>query len=130
MRLLLDTHVWLWLLDQPNRIDEHVFRQIDEASELLLSAASIWELAIKDQLGRLGAKTNVAELRDEILREMTAIELAITARHGLVAAQLPMVHKDPFDRMLVAQAQCEEVTLVTADASVLHYGGDILWAGK
>ncbi len=130
MRLLLDTHVWLWLLEQPTRIDEHLFRQIDEASELLLCTASIWELALKDQLGRLGAKTNVAELRDEILREVAATELAITARHGLVAAQLTMVHKDPFDRMLVAQAQCEEVTLVTADANVLRYGGDILWAGK
>jgi PIN domain nuclease of toxin-antitoxin system len=130
MRLLLDTHVWLWLLEQPNRIDDHVFKQIDAASELLLTAASIWELAIKSQLGKLGAKTNVAELRDEILREMGATELAITAGHGLVAAQLPMVHKDPFDRMLIAQARCEGVMLVTADATVLRYGGDILWAGK
>ncbi len=130
MRLLLDTHVWLWLLDQPKRIAEPVFKQIDEASELLLSAASIWELAIKDQLGKLGAKTTVAELRDEILREMAATELAITASHALVAAHLPMLHKDPFDRMLIAQAQFERVALVTADADLLRYGGDMLWAGN
>ena len=130
MRLLLDTHVWLWLLDQPKRIAEPVFRQIDEASELLLSAASIWELAIKAQLGKLGAKSTVADLRNEILHEMVATELAITASHALVAAQLPMIHRDPFDRMLIAQAQFEGVALVTADADVVRYGGDILWAGN
>ena len=130
MRLLLDTHVWLWLLDQPKRIAEPVFRQIDEASELLLSAASIWELAIKAQLGKLGAKSTVADLRNEILHEMFATELAITASHALVAAQLPMIHRDPFDRMLIAQAQFEGVALVTADADVVRYGGDILWAGN
>ena len=130
MRLLLDTHVWLWLLDQPKRIAEPVFRQIDEASELLLSAASIWELAIKAQLGKLGAKATVGELRNEILNEMAATELAITANHALVAAQLPMIHRDPFDRMLIAQAQSEGVALVTADADVVRYGGEILWAGN
>ena len=130
MRLLLDTHVWLWLLDQPKRIAEPVFRQIDEASELLLSAASIWELAIKAQLGKLGAKATVGELRNEILNEMAAAELAITASHALVAAQLPMIHRDPFDRMLIAQAQSEGVALVTADADIVRYGGEILWAGN
>jgi PIN domain nuclease of toxin-antitoxin system len=130
MRLLLDAHVWLWLLDQPNRIAEPVLEQIDEASELLLSTASIWELAIKHQLGELGAKTTVAELRDEILREMAATELAITASHALVAAHLPMLHKDPFDRMLIAQGQFERVAFVAADAALLRYGGDMLWAGN
>ena len=61
---------------------------------------------------------------------MAATELAITANHALVAAQLPMIHRDPFDRMLIAQAQFEGVALVTADADVVRYGGDILWAGN
>lgn len=130
MKLLLDTHVWLWLLEQPSRIGQSAFKQIDGASELVLSAATVWELAIKAQLGKLGTKSSVAELRSEILREMAATELAIDAKHALAAAQLPMVHKDPFDRMLIAQAQIEGIVLVTADAEVMRYGGAMLWAGN
>jgi len=130
VNLLLDTHIWLWLLEEPNRIALGAYKQIESATELVLSAASVWELAIKTQLGRLNTNLAVAELRQEILQEMAAKELVVTAAHALTAASLPLVHKDPFDRMLVAQASIEGLTLVTADALMRRYGGAQIWAGN
>jgi PIN domain nuclease of toxin-antitoxin system len=129
VRLLLDTHIWLWLLEQPSRVPPSVFAQISDATELVLSVATTWEIAIKKQLGKLQTKAGAADLRDEIVREMAATELAILGPHAIAAGQLPLVHKDPFDRMLVAQALVEDLILVTADAQVLRYGGAMLWAG-
>lgn len=129
MNLLLDTHIWLWLLEQPNRIPASALVQIESAAELVLSVASIWEIAIKVELGRLKTRLDAAELRKEILSEMVARELLINADHALAATRLPQIHKDPFDRMLVAQAEVEGLALVTADAQVQRYGGALIWAG-
>lgn len=129
MNALLDTHVWIWLLEEPSRIAEPVLQQLEAADTLVLSVASMWEVAIKKELGKLAMKSSLEVMRDEILREMHASELAIQTAHALGAARLPKLHKDPFDRMLVAQAQVEDLVLVTADETVRQYGGSVLWAG-
>lgn len=128
MRLLLDTHIWLWLLENPSQLAPEVLAQIEHADERLLSAASVWEIAIKANLGKLGASGGAEAIYREILEEIGASVLLISAEQALIAARLPDVHRDPFDRMLVAQAQATGATLVTADDKVRAYGGDVLWA--
>lgn len=114
MNALLDTHVWIWLLQEPGKISETVLQQLEAADTLVLSVASMWEIALKVELGKLALQVRPEEMRDEILREMHASELAIQAAHAFDATRLPRLHKDPFDRILVAQAQLEQLTLVTA----------------
>lgn len=128
MRLLLDTHIWLWLLEKPDRISRAAFAQIEGADELLLSVASIWEFSIKARLGKLTTALPAKELRNEILSEMSATELGITGDHAILATELPLVHRDPFDRMLIAQSYFEKLTLVTADAQMRKYEGQMIWA--
>jgi PIN domain nuclease of toxin-antitoxin system len=128
VKALLDTHVWIWLLENPRRLAEPVLRQLEAADTLALSVASLWEIAIKTELGKLSMSASPEAVRAEILHEMHASELPIQAAHALGAARLPKLHKDPFDRMLVAQAQVEQLVLVTADESVRQYGGAVLWA--
>ncbi len=129
MRLLLDSHVWLWACTTPERLAEPARAAIESATELGLSVVSIWEIAIKHAVGRLPLPAGPAGLRDELLA-LGATELTICAEHAMRAAALPLVHRDPFDRMLVAQAEVERMTLVTADELVRAYGGQILWAGR
>jgi PIN domain nuclease of toxin-antitoxin system len=129
MNALLDTHVWIWLLEDPSKIAPPVLQQLEAADTLVLSVASMWEIAIKVELGKLAMKASPEAVRHEILHEMQASELAIQTMHAISAARLPKVHKDPFDRMLVAQAQVERLVLVTADDSIRQYGGAVLWAG-
>ncbi|GAB3983584.1 type II toxin-antitoxin system VapC family toxin [Actinoallomurus acanthiterrae] len=121
MRLLLDTHVVLWwLIDAPELADE-VKDQIDTEPDVFVSAASIWELAIKQATGKLGPADIPEQVAACDLRE-----LPITARHAMAAGRLPSIHRDPFDRMLVAQAQSEGLTLVTHDAMVQKYDVSVL----
>lgn len=126
MKLLLDTHIWLWLLENPSRIPASVLAQLEGAETLLLSSASVWEMAIKEQLGKLKTRGGVRALCAEIHEALLAADLPITHEHALLAAELPAQHKDPFDRVLVAQAQASGVPLVTADEQVRAYGGSDL----
>lgn len=128
MNALLDTHVWIWLLEDPSRIAPAVLQQLEDAETLTFSVASLWEIAVKTELGRLAMTATPDEVREEILRETRASELPIHAVHALGAARLPMLHRDPFDRMLIAQARAANLVLVTADAAIRQYGGDLLWA--
>ncbi len=113
MRLLLDSHVYLWWLADDARLSERARRAIaDSRSIVHVSAATVWELAIKAALGRLD--TGGADLADEIAAN-GFVELPITARHAAQSGGLPRHHDDPFDRMLIAQAQSEELVLVTRD---------------
>lgn len=129
MRLLLDTHIWIWLLESPDRIAVPVVEQLESADELVLSAASVWEIAIKTALGKLQMTVEPEALREEILGAAGARELDIMATHALAAARLPALHRDPFDRVLIAQAAIENLILVTRDEAVRQYGGGVLWAG-
>lgn len=123
MRLLLDTHVLLWHGNAPQRIREGTMAAINDASnEKHVSAASIWEIAIKRATGKLSVPPDVrARVAAAGFRE-----LAITGNHAVRAGGFPRVHGDPFDRMLVAQAQIEGLTLVTSDARLARYGVAVL----
>ena len=121
MRLLLDTHVVLWLLTDSERLtlrDRALIGARD--ADCFVSVASWWELAIKESRGISALPVRSSSLRDAALSAGVR-ELTITGAHALRVADLPLVHRDPFDRMLVAQALCEPMRLVTADAVVASY---------
>lgn len=125
MSFLLDTHVLLWAAGVPERLPGEVRAMIeDPETELIFSAVSIWEVAIKNGLGR--ADFNVdPRLLLRGLRENGYQELPVTATHAAAVDLLPPIHSDPFDRLLVAQAQAEAHTLLTADTTVARYPGPI-----
>jgi PIN domain nuclease of toxin-antitoxin system len=113
---LLDTHVWLWLQTTPERIrDEVVDLLADRGNTLLLSAASSWEIAIKYRLGKLPLPEPPAEYVPERMRLSGVTALQVEHAHALRVADLPEHHGDPFDRLIVAQAQSLNVAIVTAD---------------
>lgn len=129
MRCLVDTHVWLWMLTEPERIREPAAEAIADArNELLLSAASSWEIAIKYAIGRLPLPETPARYVPSRIRSSGVVSLPITHSHALRVALLPRHHQDPFDRMLVAQAQLESLTIITADQALGHYEVRILSA--
>jgi PIN domain nuclease of toxin-antitoxin system len=126
MKLLLDTHVLLWAAGSPERLppDARVMLEnVDNA--LLFSAASLWEIAIKRGLGRADFQIDARVLRRGLL-DNGYMELPITSEHTVFIESLPPIHKDPFDRILVAQATVEGITLLTADEMVAQYPGPIL----
>ena len=125
MKLLLDTHLLLWAAAEPERLPVDVRDLIEDAgNDLLFSAASLWEVAIKSSLGRDDFTADPAVLRRGLL-DNGYVELPVASDHAVATVMLPSIHRDPFDRMLVAQAQVEGITLLTADAVVAHYPGPI-----
>ena len=123
MKLLLDTHLLLWAAGGELPVDAERL-VLDPANDLVFSAASIWEVAIKSGLGRVDFQADAHLLRRGLL-DNGYEELAITGSHAAAVGQLPQIHKDPFDRLLVAQATAEGLTLVTADATVAKYPGPV-----
>jgi PIN domain nuclease of toxin-antitoxin system len=128
MKYLIDTHVWLWLLQDPGKLAPRVRHALEAADDLVLSVASIWEAGIKVKLGKLSLPQGVAHARDEFLRQAGARELSIQSPHVMAASDLPPLHRDPFDRLLLGQSQVEQLVLVTADDAVRRYGLPIEWA--
>jgi PIN domain nuclease of toxin-antitoxin system len=125
MKLLLDTHLLLWAAAEPDRLSAEVRSLIENPeNELLFSAASLWEVAIKRGLGRHDFKVDARLLRRGLLDNGYS-ELPIISDHIVAIESLPMLHKDPFDRVLVAQATVEGVTLLTTDSLVAQYPGPI-----
>jgi PIN domain nuclease of toxin-antitoxin system len=116
VNLLLDTHVLIWW-DEGRRLSSDSRRAISEADVVLVSAASAWEIAIKIGLGRLRPSRTV----EQATQESGFLELPVTFRHAELVASLPAHHRDPFDRLLVAQAQVEGLTLVTRDPVFRQY---------
>lgn len=125
MKLLLDTHLLLWAAGDPDRLSFDA-RHLIEAQEnvLLFSAASLWEIAIKSSLGRSDFQADARLIRRGLL-DNGYIELPIASEHAVAVEGLPDIHKDPFDRMLVAQAMVEGIVLLTADPVVARYPGPI-----
>lgn len=123
MTLLLDTHVLLWAAAGDDRLSRDAVELLnDPSSRLLFSTASIWEVVIKSQLGRSDFIADPVKLRAALLRNGYD-ELPILAAHALAVRGLPPIHRDPFDRLLIAQAQVEAATLLTADEMVARYPG-------
>ncbi len=119
--LLLDTHVFLWLQTDPERLGESLGLITAERADLLLSAASAWEIAIKYQVGRLPLPEPPERYVPSRLRAIGARGLAVEHAHALGVAALAPLHRDPFDRLIVAQARMLDLTIVTADAAVSQY---------
>jgi len=129
MRLLLDTHAWLWAQSQPGRLNERCRNLIADADEtLLFSAASSWEIGIKFAVKKLDLPEPPALFVPKRLAQMGVTPLPVEHGHALHVAELPLHHRDPFDRLLIAQARLERATLVTADPRFLLYDVDVLWA--
>lgn len=125
MRLLLDTHVLLWWMNDDKRLSTEAREEIATAEDARVSVISVWEIAIKRALGRLEAPDHLAE---HIARAGFRA-LPITFEHAEVAGALPRHHDDPFDRMLVAQTRVDGLTLVTADRRLPDYGIPVLVTG-
>lgn len=124
MRLLLDTHIVLWAATGDERLGKTVLSALaDPDNERIVSHASLWEIAIKRSVGKL--IVSEADI-DQALADMATDELPIARRHILATAALPPHHRDPFDRLLIVQAQCEGLTLVTADRQFKAYAIPIL----
>jgi PIN domain nuclease of toxin-antitoxin system len=125
MKLLLDTHLLLWAAGEPRRLSKSARTLIGNPdNELLFSAASLWEVAIKRRLGREDFKVDARLLRRGLLDNGYS-ELPIISDHVVATESLPLLHRDPFDRILVAQATVEGVTLLTIDSQVSQYAGPI-----
>ena len=125
MRLLLDTNLLLWAAGQPDRLPAAARASLDDAdNQLLFSAASLWEIAIKRGLGRDDFRVDSRLLRRGLLDNGYG-ELAITSEHAVAVDLLPSIHEDPFDRILVAQSLVEGITLLTTDPLVAQYPGPV-----
>ena len=118
MRLLIDTPIFIWAVIDSDHLSEHARRIMLDAAEVFVSAASIWEIAIKAKLGKLEGdpRALVAAIVESGFRE-----LAITAHHAYMVYELPLYHRDPFDRLLIAQALSEPFRLLTADKQLAQY---------
>ena len=125
-RLLLDTHVWLWWQSDDRRLARSARAAIANAAEAYVSAASAWEMVIKTTLGKLRAPTDI----EAAVAEGGFRELPVEFRHIAALRTLPPHHRDPFDRLLIAQAHADRLTLVTADPALPRYGVPHLWAGR
>jgi PIN domain nuclease of toxin-antitoxin system len=125
MKFLIDTHLLLWAAGQPDKLSDEALRLIKAPeNELFFSAASIWEIGIKSDLGRSDFSADARVLRRGLLDNGYS-ELPVVSEHAVAIIGLPMIHRDPFDRILIAQAVVEGIILLTADAIVAQYAGPI-----
>jgi len=128
VRLLLDTHALLWwLFDDPKLSSAARSAIVSPANEIMVSAASAWEIATKHRLGRLPEAGDVPVRLPYYLRRARFAVLAISLEHAQAAGALPGPHKDPFDRMLVAQARIEDLAVATVDRAFRDYGVAVIW---
>ena len=121
MRLLIDTNVFLAYTFEPERIAPEWTEAIDEADQAFFSTSSVWEIAIKHRKGKLSVSGDPASFILAGMDRLQLMALDVTARHALATVGLPMHHHDPFDRMLIAQALCERLTIVTTDRVIPKY---------
>lgn len=121
-RLLLDSNIVVWLDKKSARVSPALRHQLQTNPVVYLSAVTAWELAIKQSIGKLTLASQVSE----IIRDYSMSELPVTVAHGEAVRGLPLYHRDPFDRLLVAQAMIEGLVLVTSDRKLLRYGVPVL----
>jgi PIN domain nuclease of toxin-antitoxin system len=131
MKFLLDTVVWLWSIGEVGRLNQAA-RDVLTAPEhdLYFSAASVWEIAIKTSIGRMDLKGHPRVVVPRETERQGLKPLTVTYSHALAVHDLPHIHGDPFDRLVVAQARCEGLVLITADRELKKYQLEILWAAR
>jgi PIN domain nuclease of toxin-antitoxin system len=127
MKLLLDTHIFLWWADEPEKLSSVALSSLkDEKNDLILSVVSVWEIQVKIQLGRLKLSQSLTELIESQQQNNDLQILPIGLSHVLALDALPFHHKDPFDRLLIAQSIVENLTIVTADEKLSVYSAKLL----
>ena len=127
MRLLLDTHIFIWWADEPEKLSPVALAALeDEANDLILSVVSVWEIQVKTQLGKLKLNQPLKELIESQQETNGLRILPVELSHVLMLDALPFHHKDPFDRLLIAQSIAEDMTLVTADDKFSAYPAKLL----
>lgn len=130
MRLLVDTHCWLWSLLSPQRLNEQARKALsDPENEIFLSVASTWEIVVKFKLGKMDLPSPPSEYIPDRLERLGHQTLTIRQDHVLQLENLPHHHRDPFDRLLIAQALVEKLQLMTADGVLTAYDVPVFWAG-
>lgn len=128
MRYLLDTHAWLWLQTEPSKVPSRLLRRLENADDILLSAASTWEIAIKVASGKLTLPQPPDQYIPDRMARSGTTALPIEVAHTIAAAQLPPHHRDPFDRLLIAQAGLLSIPLVSIDRAFDTYDVDVRWS--
>lgn len=129
MKLLLDTHTWLWMSSAPARLSPRVRKLVSSADhQRLLSAVSAWEIVLKHSKGKLRLPVDPAEYLPTRMAETVTDPLALWHRHVLQLSRLPFHHSDPFDRLLIAQAQIEGLPIVTVDPVFRQYDVEVIWS--
>ena len=119
MRLLLDSHIAFWALGNPSQLTKPCQELLQDGSnDVFVSSASIWELRLKSERGKLGIPVGF----EDALRETGFSELVVNWGHAVQSSKLPLLHQDPFDRLLIAQSMVEDLVLVTRDSNILEYG--------
>ena len=128
MKYLLDTHAFLWFILDDKRISANAKSIIkDSKNEIFFSAASAWEMAIKIKLNRLKIKSDLEPFIIEQLQANNIVPLSITISHSLYTERLPQLHKDPFDRLMIAQSIVEDLPLITKDQDIRKYNLKAVW---
>ena len=131
MNYLLDTAVFVWSLKEPEKLNKRALEVLTDSShEAFLSAVSSWEIVIKAAIGKLTLPKEPAKFIPEALAKFSIQSLSVTHTHSFAVGELAFYHRDPFDRMLVAQARSEKMVLMTADATIKKYPVEIFWCGK
>lgn len=128
MNALLDTHAFLWAVTGDRRLSSPARALIEDGeNQVFLSAVSMWEIVLKAKAGKLHVEGSVAKMLEEQMRQARISPLAVYPAHVLRVAALPPIHKDPFDRLLIAQAQAENLALVTRDPEIRRYTVQVIW---
>lgn len=131
MKFLLDTNVWLWSVSEPRLLSREAYDVFaDRANELFLSAASAWEIAIKWSSGKIRLPEPPSTYVPRVMLLQGIRPLAISVPHALAVSVLRPIHRDPFDRLLAAQANLEDMTLMSSDRIFERYSVKLLWAGR
>lgn len=128
MKVLIDTHVFLWVLVSPKKLSLRARSVIESGdNHVLLSTASLWEIAIKEQVGKLSLPNPPERYLRRRIAESDIEMLPVSAEHALRLFSLPVHHKDPFDRIIIAQSKEEDIAVITADAVMRRYEIEVIW---
>jgi len=128
MKLLLDTHTALWWVNEYEKLSSSVRNILmDDANELYISVTSLWEIAIKVSIGKMNGLTGGISAFNTVLKRMPVSILPVMQRHIVIVETLPFIHRDPFDRLLVATAKSEDMAIVTADENIHKYDVRYVW---
>jgi len=128
MKLLFDTHTFIWWDSEPSKLSHQALELLSNSSNIkLLSIVSIWEIQIKHQLGKLSLQLPLKDIIDDQINKHNILILSITTDHILGLDNLPLYHKDPFDRLLISQANIEQAILISCDSVFQHYPVTVDW---